>query len=91
MPNKLFEYCFAGIPVLASNFPDLKSTVNEYKLGTCCDLNYDSVVNGIKRLERGEIDTDFNIDDLYDLSWEVQEKELIDLYNHILNGKNESV
>ena len=91
MPNKLFEYCFAGLPVLASKFPDLESTINQYKLGTCCNLNIDSIVNGIKRLEQGDIDTDFNIDDLYDLSWDAQEKKLITLYNYVLNGKNESV
>jgi len=91
MPNKLFEYCFAGIPVLASNFPELKNTVNEYRLGTCCELNLDSVIDGIKRLEGGEVKTNFNRDDLYTLSWDAQEIELLDLYNYLLGEKNVSV
>jgi glycosyltransferase involved in cell wall biosynthesis len=91
MPNKLFEYCFAGIPVLASNLPDLKNTVNKYRLGTCCELNLDSVIDGIKRLEGSEVKMYFKRDDLYTLSWDAQEKKLLDLYNYVLSEENVSV
>jgi glycosyltransferase involved in cell wall biosynthesis len=33
MPNKLFEYMMAGLPVLASNFPEMQAVVDESKAG----------------------------------------------------------
>jgi glycosyltransferase involved in cell wall biosynthesis len=34
LPNKLFEYAMAGLPVLASNLEAISEVVNTYKLGT---------------------------------------------------------
>lgn len=87
LPNKLFEYSFAGIPVLASNFPDITETVQKYKLGETCDLDEKSIYNAIKTLEqRKEVDK-IKVDSLYDLSWKAQEKKLISLYEKLLDGK----
>jgi glycosyltransferase involved in cell wall biosynthesis len=36
-PNKLFEYVIAGIPVIASDFPELCSVVNRFKIGVTFD------------------------------------------------------
>jgi glycosyltransferase involved in cell wall biosynthesis len=33
LPNKLFEYLQAGIPVVASNFPEMKRIVTQYGVG----------------------------------------------------------
>ena len=33
LPNKLFEYMMAGLPVLASNFPEMRAVVNDSKAG----------------------------------------------------------
>ena len=37
LPNKLFEYIAAGIPVIASNLPQMKKVVEEYKVGIVVD------------------------------------------------------
>lgn len=37
LPNKLFEYMMAGLPVLASNFPEMQRVVNETHTGVTID------------------------------------------------------
>ena len=36
-PNKLFESMVAGLPVVGSNFPDLKTFIEGYRFGATCD------------------------------------------------------
>lgn len=37
LPNKLFEYCRAGIPTIATNLPAMKEYCAKYKIGKCVD------------------------------------------------------
>jgi len=37
LPNKLFEYIMAGLPVLSSNLPQMEKIVNQYKIGEAID------------------------------------------------------
>lgn len=39
LPNKLFEYCMAGIPSLASNLPAMKKIIDNYSIGICIEHN----------------------------------------------------
>jgi glycosyltransferase involved in cell wall biosynthesis len=39
LPNKMFEYINCGVPVLVSNFPQMKSIVDRYKVGIYVDPN----------------------------------------------------
>jgi glycosyltransferase involved in cell wall biosynthesis len=78
LPNKLFEYCFANIPVLASNFPDIKSLIVEYNAGECCDLNSEAVIKAVKQIEKGV--SNYKLNDVRNLSWQAQEIKLLELY-----------
>ena len=81
LPNKLFEYCFAGIPVLASDFPDIRSLVTAHEIGVCCDLEIDSIRSAVKDLERS--DKEFSFSDVASLSWCAQQTKLVNLYEQI--------
>ncbi len=37
LPNKLFEYLMAGIPVIVNDLPQMKKIVDEYKVGAVID------------------------------------------------------
>jgi len=36
-PNKLFEYLLAGLPVIASDFPEMRQIIDEYGVGSTFD------------------------------------------------------
>jgi len=83
LPNKLFEYCFAGVPILASDFPDIRAVLETYGIGECCNLDAASVCEAVVELAKSE--KAFHFSDLTSLSWQAQEQKLQELYQQILN------
>jgi glycosyltransferase involved in cell wall biosynthesis len=84
LPNKLFEYFFAGIPVLASDFPDISQAVAKHSLGKCCKLDSKSIYEAIKEFENLKDLPKINTGDLYDFSWGAQETKLIKEYDELM-------
>ena len=35
LPNKIFDYIHAGVPVIATAIPEVKAIVEEYHCGVC--------------------------------------------------------
>lgn len=81
LPNKLFEYCFAGLSVLASNFPDIRTVVDQYGLGECCELNGQAVFEAVKKLQANP--KSLITADLSELSWQAQGEKLLGLYKQL--------
>lgn len=82
LPNKLFEYAFAGVPILASDFPDMKELIERFDLGTVTANDEDSIRLSVLRLqsmERKRINKD-----LSSLGWEAQAEKLRALYRRVL-------
>lgn len=83
LPNKLFEYCFAGVPVVASNFPEIKKITTKYNLGFCVDLELESIKNMITSLENLKDRPVIDKKALEDLSWDAQAQKLEKLYREL--------
>ena len=86
MPNKLFEYAMAGLPVLVSNMKDMSELVSKNNMGAVIS---DFSAAGINRA----ID-DFLLQDLTAMkanayrvacenAWEVQEQKMLAAYQAI--------
>ena len=81
LPNKLFEYAFAGLPILASDFPDIKSVINQYDLGSYCSIDSLEVMKKkIEEFENMKVIPKRDVSKLYDISWQRQELELERIY-----------
>jgi glycosyltransferase involved in cell wall biosynthesis len=82
LPNKLFEYAFAGVPVLASDFPDMRDMIESYELGAVASTEVESITNAIISLE--SIGRRRLHKDLFSLSWPAQAERLRMLYSQVL-------
>lgn len=89
LPNKLFEYAFAEIPMLASNFPDIIEVVDKFNLGKYASLEIEDMFKAIKEFEQMEELPKIKTENLYELSWQKQEEKLISLYQKFIikNGE----
>tara|TARA_A100001388_G_C28758942_1_gene496556 strand:- start:932 stop:2068 length:1137 start_codon:yes stop_codon:yes gene_type:complete len=82
LPNKLFEYLFANINILASNFPDIKQFSKKYKSITLCETNKESIKQKIDFLIKYKPKK--YSQDLKEISWSNQSKNLKEAYKLFL-------
>ena len=85
LPNKLFDFMHAGIPVLASNLPEISSIVNQYETGIILNTHEPIVIaNEIKNLkENSGLQQKFkeNCKKASEiLNWENEKKVLEEIY-----------
>ncbi len=90
LPNKLFEYAMAGLPVIVSNMKEMRELVEKYDMGIIVeDDKVNSMNNAIDKIVQSDIKqmkqnarrcAEEN-------SWEKQEVKMINEYKRVLNGK----
>jgi glycosyltransferase involved in cell wall biosynthesis len=81
LPNKLFDYAFAGIPTVANDLPEMAQIITERNIGVVCDATSPT---DIARSLEAVHSIDVHLDDVVDLSWEHQEEQLESLYDRTL-------
>ena len=91
MPNKLFEYVMAGLPVIASNYPDMQAFVQKNDLGLTCDpesadeikasINF-MIDNPIQRKQFAEHSKVAS----KKYNWQVEQQTLLAIYNELLSN-----
>jgi len=88
LPNKMFEYVMAHVPVVVSNLPEMRNVVNTYGVGAVMQ-NWDdgSIFQALRRLEelnKDVLDRNLNVA-AKEFSWQGQEEVMAQAYKtHIL-------
>jgi glycosyltransferase involved in cell wall biosynthesis len=85
LPNKLFEYLQAGIPVLGSNLPEIARVIRDHDVGELADPHdLQSIVSGISRLlcdprryARAQANA---LRAAAVFHWDIEKNKLLDLY-----------
>ncbi len=88
LPNKLFDYIKASVPVLASDLPEIKEIVNGNNIGiTINNKNPEYVAEKIRFMLNSEIDRKVWQDNLKQIKgkycWEYEEKVLLNIFKNI--------
>ena len=91
LPNKLFEYVMAGIPVVGSDSPEIGRIVSEYRIGEVADAEDPAALAEAIR-------TILDAGDAYGpaleraserFNWDVERSTLLELYAMLERGVRE--
>lgn len=93
-PNKLFEYIHAGLPVVGSNFPELKRVIEGYRLGKTFDPeNPEDIASAINWVlsdkDRYEEMRRNALEAAKIFNWENESKKLLSLYEGLSDKAND--
>ena len=88
MPNKLFEYLMAGLPVLASDFPEMRRVIHETGAGAVTDPCDRAAVGRLVRellddRDRRQACRQAALKAAHRFNWEREAHRLIDLYANL--------
>ncbi len=87
LPNKLFDYIMAGIPVLVSDLPELRHIVEKYEIGLIAqDYSPKGIAGSINSILFGTPEKNWkkNLQIAADtLNWEKERHKLISLYRQV--------
>jgi glycosyltransferase involved in cell wall biosynthesis len=85
LPNKLFDYIYAGIPVLSTPLVELKKIIEQYEIGTFIE-NHDPkhIASAIDKMLKDEIQMELyrknTLKAASELNWENEKKVLIEIF-----------
>ncbi len=89
LPNKLFDYIHAGVPVLSSGLLEIKKIIDEYAIGDCITSHepkhiaekINSILKDENKLQLWKKNTKITSEKL---NWEIEERVLVEVYKQFL-------
>ncbi|NOZ60178.1 MAG: glycosyltransferase family 4 protein, partial [Calditrichaeota bacterium] len=93
LPNKLFEFLVAGLPVVFSDFPEVRKIIQRHDVGKVVDeTNPHKIAEAIHAIlsddnvrQEMSLKAQRTIRDYY--NWEIEEKKLYKIYSNIAKKK----
>ena len=86
MPNKLYNYLNAGLPILSTHLAESSEFISNNKIGCIVERNITSIKNGLNEMI---INYDYYMNNVINArqvySWENEEKKLFSIYEILLN------
>ncbi len=88
LPNKLFDYIHSGVPVLASDLPEIKKMIDKYQVGyfipnhtpATIATKIKQIFENANEYERKKINTAIAC---AELNWEIEEKVLLEVIDNV--------
>jgi len=89
LPNKLFEYCMAGIPSVVSNLEPINRVLQEFSIGVTCsnDATPQIIAKAILEALSDEFQAKFQtakVQAIKKYCWEQQEETVMKIFNETL-------
>jgi glycosyltransferase involved in cell wall biosynthesis len=83
LPNKVFEYSMAGVPLIVSDFPEMSSYVGHYKIGWSVNPDLEDLKAILNKIDKQTIDLiKPNFEKVYkEISWEIEQERLMGAYD----------
>ena len=90
LPNKLFDYIQAGVPIVASHLTEIERIITHYNIGTFIEnhdpktiaLTIQNTLNDEKSLELWK--NNLNVA-AQELCWENEQQSLLSIYSHYID------
>jgi glycosyltransferase involved in cell wall biosynthesis len=92
LPNKIFEYLLAGVPVIASDFPDTRQVLEEFHCGWPVQLQVKELAGLVASLKREDIQGKKAglAQNLDKMGWENEAEKMLQVYDSLgLPGRKE--
>ena len=85
LPNKIYEYLHAGIPIIASDFPEMSKVIKLYNAGWTSKPDSASIIKIIKSLTKEDVESRKKrlAGQIFE-NWENEEKILIEIYTKLI-------
>jgi glycosyltransferase involved in cell wall biosynthesis len=85
MPNKLFNYINASMPILATHCAESSEFIETNKIGCIVERDIDSIKTGLKELAANYSFFQKNIQNIQNaVSWETEKTKLLGIYKNLL-------
>ncbi|MBL4605259.1 MAG: glycosyltransferase [Flavobacteriaceae bacterium] len=83
LPNKVFDYIHANVPVIVSNLPEMKAIIENYNVGeVLIKRTPEELASLIKKVSEKTYTSQLNLAKT-ELNWDVEKKQLIQVFKTI--------